>query len=215
MFEEGAHGLILSEETDTNESVPLAKVDGRCWILRLDPNYARFYLGRWPEIVLSYLQTAEVKKKRVSITVLHYLLFPSLGDYYYYTTNENYGLKKRMDRDAEHYLEYMVNFSEELSVDRQSTIQFVTRLGNEPLGEFPLEHEEGAAEHGSVQKQFEYEWRRDLIGQIGYADVEEGQICFEHISNHYVQFGLQVSPLNSFLQFCNHPWINFTCNHLQ
>ena len=148
MFEEGAHSLILSEETDPNETVPLAKVDGRCWILGFDPNYARFYLGRWPEIVLSYLQTAEVQKQ--SINYCSSLSFVSVLQNYY-TSNENYKLKKRMDRDAEHYLEYMVNFSEELSVDRQSTIQFVTRLCNEPLGKFPLEHEESAAEHGSVE----------------------------------------------------------------
>lgn len=55
VLEEGAHGLILAEEADANQAIPLAKVDGRRRVLGLDPHYARFHLGRGPEIVLTHL----------------------------------------------------------------------------------------------------------------------------------------------------------------
>ena len=59
VFKESAHGLILAEEADANQTIPLAKVYGRCRVFRLDPHHARFYLGRRPEIVLTDLNVGQ------------------------------------------------------------------------------------------------------------------------------------------------------------
>ena len=64
VLEEGAHGLILPKETDPDQAVPLAKVDGRRRILGLDPDHARFHLGRGPEIVLPHLQKRDKKQRK-------------------------------------------------------------------------------------------------------------------------------------------------------
>ena len=54
-----------------------------------------------------------------------------------------------------------------------------------------LEHEDGAAEEGAVQEEFEDEGRGDLVWHVGHAHVEERQVGLDRISDEHLQFRLK------------------------
>ena len=54
-----------------------------------------------------------------------------------------------------------------------------------------LEHEDGAAEEGAVQEEFEDEGRGDLVRHVGHAHVEERQVRLDRISDEHLQFRLK------------------------
>ena len=56
LVEPGAQRLVLPDEADPGQPVPLLKVDRRRRVPRLDPNHRRFNLRRRPEVVFTNLE---------------------------------------------------------------------------------------------------------------------------------------------------------------
>lgn len=132
----------------------------------------------------------------------------------------------------------MINSRQQLRVNRESAIKLVSGRGDEALGEFPLEHENGAAEERPMQQQLEDERRRDLVWHVGNAHVEERQLKagvrlfgqlmwrtflgrlgqhrakpthlgFDRVSDDNLQLVLHWSSQNTLLQFGHHSSIDF------
>jgi hypothetical protein len=87
-----------------------------------------------------------------------------------------------------------------LSVDGKSAVEFVPGSSNKTLRKFQLDHDHSTSEKGSMQQQFEDEGRRDLVRDVGDAQVEERQFCLDHVSNFDLELLLQRCALHSFLQ---------------
>jgi len=87
-----------------------------------------------------------------------------------------------------------------LSINGKSAVEFVSGSSNKTLREFQLDHDHSAPEKGSMQQQFEDEGRRDLVRDVGDAQVEKRQFCLDHISNFDLELLLQRCALHSFLQ---------------
>lgn len=85
----------------------------------------------------------------------------------------------------------VIDASQKLGVDGKAAVELVAGLSHQTLGEFTLEHEHGHAEERPMKQQFEHQGRRDLIGHIGHARVEERQVRLDHIADHQLQFGLK------------------------
>ena len=77
-----------------------------------------------------------------------------------------------------------------------------------------LEHEDGAAEEGAVQEEFEDEGRGDLVRHVGNANVKEGQLSLDDITHHDLQLLLVVGPLHPLLQLGHHPGVQLTGSDL-
>lgn len=76
----------------------------------------------------------------------------------------------------------MVDLGQQLRVERQTAEERRAGLGNEAHGKLTLEHEHGAAEQRAVRQKFEGQRRRDLIGNVGHAHVEVGQLNLQEIA---------------------------------
>lgn len=55
---------------------------------------------------------------------------------------------------------------------------------------FTWEHENGDAKEWPIGKETEYERRGYLVGCVGCADIEVGQVRFHEVTNHDFQFSL-------------------------
>ena len=66
-------------------------------------------------------------------------------------------------------LDQVIYSRQQLDVDRQTAVHIAAWLGYQPLGEFPLKHEHGAAEHWPVLQELEDKWRTDLIRRVRNA----------------------------------------------
>ena len=82
----------------------------------------------------------------------------------------------------------MVDFGQKLSVDREAAVERVSRIGYQAHGKLPLEHDNSTSEGGPVREKLECEGRRDLVGDVGNADVEVGKIALEHIRIDHLKF---------------------------
>jgi hypothetical protein len=80
--------------------------------------------------------------------------------------------------DAHH----MVDLCVQLHVGGQAGPEGRAGLRDEPHGEFALEHQYGHSEERAVREQAEDEWGGDLVGRVGDADVEVGQLCFYKVA---------------------------------
>ena len=107
----------------------------------------------------------------------------------------------------------VVDPGEELGVDGQPAVEFVAGLSHQTLGKLALEHQDGAAEERAVQEEFEDERRRDLVGDVGHADVEEGQVRLDNVTHHQLQFGLKWRSLDTFLELGHHPRVHLAGHH--
>ena len=63
-------------------------------------------------------------------------------------------LGRRFETIATHF-DKMIDASEQLNIDRETTVKVTARLRDETHGELPLEHENGSAEDWPVLEQFE------------------------------------------------------------
>ena len=79
------------------------------------------------------------------------------------------------------HLQQVGDAREELRIDGQAAVERVPGAGDEAHGELVLEHDDGRAEGGSVREQLEGERRRDLVRDVGHADVEVGQLLLHHV----------------------------------
>jgi hypothetical protein len=82
------------------------------------------------------------------------------------------------------HVHHVVDLGVELHVRGQTRPERGTRLGDEPHGEFPLEHQYGHAEERSVRKETEDERRGDLVGCVGDADVEVREFGLHEITDY-------------------------------
>ena len=55
-----------------------------------------------------------------------------------------------------------------------------------------------------MQQQFEHERGGDLVRQIGHADVEEGEVTLQDITDDYLEFLLQRGALHALLKLGYH-----------
>lgn len=62
--------------------------------------------------------------------------------------------------------------------------------GDKAEGEFALEHEDSAAEERAVGEEAEDQGRGDLVGGVGYTDVEVGEGCFDEVTDHDFELAL-------------------------
>jgi hypothetical protein len=56
-----------------------------------------------------------------------------------------------------------------------------TWLCDEPHGELVLEHDDRCSEGGTVRQQLERERRRDLVWDVGHANIEVWQLCLHYV----------------------------------
>ena len=77
---------------------------------------------------------------------------------------------------AEARLEQVGDAREQLRVDGQAAVERVARARDQAHGELVLEHDDGRAEGRAVRQQLEGERRGDLVGDVGHAQVEVGQL---------------------------------------
>ena len=78
-------------------------------------------------------------------------------------------------------LEELIDFGEELGVDRESAVEGLPGPGRQPESEFLLKHEDGAPKHGAVGQEFKDKARRDLVRDVGDTNIEERPFGFESI----------------------------------
>ena len=101
----------------------------------------------------------------------------------------------------------MIDFSEELGVDGEAAVELVAGLGRETLREFFLEHDDRATEHGAVRKELEEEGGRNLIGDVGDADVEEGEGDFEDVPLDDLEVFAVLGAFDSLQDLADHPGV--------
>lgn len=77
-----------------------------------------------------------------------------------------------------------------MHVGGETTPEVVTGTCDQTESKFSLEHEDGTSEEGTVGEELEDERRRDLVGSVGDADVEIGQLCLAKIADHDIQLAL-------------------------
>ena len=53
-----------------------------------------------------------------------------------------------------------------------------------------------------------------MVGHVGNASIEEGEVCLDDVTDHDLQLGLEWRTLYTFLKLSHHPRINLTGNHL-
>jgi len=128
------------------------------------------------------------------------------------TNDGRLDLGRRFETHLTHF-DNVVHFSQQLSVDRKAAVLGVSHLGIQSLGKLLLVHKQGATEKGSVCDEFECNNGRNLVWQVGNADIEERKLDFHHISMNDFQFVGKLCTLNTFLKLGNHSRIILNRNH--
>ena len=65
-----------------------------------------------------------------------------------------------------------------------------------------------------MREQFEYQRRRNLVGDVGNADIEEGKLYVQHIAaDHFEVVGVRTC-LHTLCDFRNHARVDFDRDHL-
>ena len=111
-------------------------------------------------------------------------------------------------------LEKVADPCKELRVHRQPAVQGLTGLGHQPHGKLALEHQDGSAEQGPVAQELEGQRRGDLIGRVGYADVEVREIMLQHVSLNDLKLARLWGPLEPTLELENHAGVHLVRYHL-
>ena len=100
-----------------------------------------------------------------------------------------------------------------MGIDGEAAIELVAGLGRETLGEFFLEHDDRAPEHGAVREELEEEGGGDLVRDVGDADVEEGEGDFEDVPLDDLQAFAVLRAFDSLQDLADHPGVVFDGNH--
>ena len=86
---------------------------------------------------------------------------------------------------------------QELGVDCQPTVETVSWLGNQAHSKLMLKHDDCCPESRSMRQKLEGEWRGDLVGNIGNADVKVRKALLHNIPLYNLQMHsiFRISPL--------------------
>ena len=81
------------------------------------------------------------------------------------------------------YAHHQVDFRVELHVRGEARPERGAGLRDEAQRELALEHQDCGAEERAVREEAEDERGGDLVGRVGDADVEVGQLCFHKVAD--------------------------------
>ena len=81
----------------------------------------------------------------------------------------------------------MRHTGQKLGVDCQPAVETVSRLGNQAHGKFVLKHDDCCPESRPMRQKLEGEWRGDLVGDVGDADVKVWETLLHHIPLYDLQ----------------------------
>jgi hypothetical protein len=102
------------------------------------------------------------------------------------------------------HVHHVVDLGVELHVRGQTRPERGTGLRDEPHRELALEHQYGHAEERSVRQEAEDERGRDLVGRVGDADVEVGELRLDEIADYDLEPALLGPGMlhGAFFWFC-------------
>jgi hypothetical protein len=66
-----------------------------------------------------------------------------------------------------------------------------------------LIHDHSRPENGTMCQEFEGEWRRDVVRNVGNTQIKVGQLCLQKVSVDDLQLGLQQCALKAACQLEN------------
>ena len=84
-------------------------------------------------------------------------------------------------------LEQVRDAREQLRVDCQAAVQAIAGARDQAHGELVLEHDDGRAEGRAVRQQLEGERGGDLVGDVGDAHIEVGQLLLHDVALHHLR----------------------------
>ena len=84
------------------------------------------------------------------------------------------------------HLEQVRDAREQLRIDGEAAVEAIPGARNQAHGKLVLEHDDGCAEGRAVRQQLEGERGGDLVGDVGHAHIEVGQLRLHHVTLHHL-----------------------------